>query len=125
VKNSMGECIFKNIASLSLAILCLPFSNASVERVFSIMNIVKNKLRNRMNVESLDAILNVKFSLQRLSMACHNFVITDKMLSLFNHSIYEESEKVTIDCDVFENFGDFIENFDDDDDDMPGLIHLQ
>jgi hypothetical protein len=40
-------------------LLCLPFSNAQVERAFSIMGIVKDKLRNKMPVSTLDAIMKV------------------------------------------------------------------
>lgn len=40
---------YKNIIQLVSAFLSVPFSNAAVERVFSIMNVVKNELRNRMH----------------------------------------------------------------------------
>lgn len=48
-KNADGEMRYKNIIQLVSAFLSVPFSNAAVERVFSIMNVVKNELRNRMH----------------------------------------------------------------------------
>ena len=40
-------------------ILIIPLSNASVERVFSRQNLVKNKLRNKMKLETLHFHLNI------------------------------------------------------------------
>jgi hypothetical protein len=54
-----GKRRYGNIFKLALKLLCLPFSNAQVERAFSIMNIVKDKLRNKMPVSTLDAIMKV------------------------------------------------------------------
>ncbi|XP_015377532.1 PREDICTED: uncharacterized protein LOC107171790 [Diuraphis noxia] len=43
-----AQCyIFKELANFSLTVLCLPWSNAAVERIFSQMNIVKSKARNK------------------------------------------------------------------------------
>ena len=39
---------FKDIAIFAISLLILPNSNAQVERLFSSMNIVKNKLGNKM-----------------------------------------------------------------------------
>lgn len=50
---------FKALASFVLKLLSLPWSNAEVERVFSQMNIVKSKLRNSMNIGTLNSILHI------------------------------------------------------------------
>ena len=42
--------------------LCAPFSNATLERFFSHMNIVKSEERNRLSSKSLNAILRVRMS---------------------------------------------------------------
>ncbi|XP_026679178.1 uncharacterized protein LOC108252387 isoform X1 [Diaphorina citri] len=63
IKNADGEMKYKNIVQLVIAFLTVPFSNAAVERVFSIMNVVKNKLRNRMHVNTCDSILRVRYRL--------------------------------------------------------------
>lgn len=45
-KNAGGKFIFKEVADFVLKLLLLPLSNAVVERVFSILNLVKTKIRN-------------------------------------------------------------------------------
>ncbi len=41
-----GEKDFKELSQFALSLLALSFSNAAVERVFSQMNLINNKLRN-------------------------------------------------------------------------------
>ena len=42
--------------------LCAPFSNASLERLFSQMNLIKTTLRNRLTNDSLNSILRINIS---------------------------------------------------------------
>ena len=42
--------------------LCAPVSNASLERLFSQMNIVKSNTRNRLKNDALNAVLRIKIS---------------------------------------------------------------
>lgn len=63
LKNSDGEKSFTDISEFALRILSLPLANASVERVFSIMNAVKTKARNRMQMSTLEAILRLRLHL--------------------------------------------------------------
>ncbi|KAK8372811.1 hypothetical protein O3P69_017374 [Scylla paramamosain] len=51
-QDASGERDFKEVGQFALSMLSLPISNASVERVFSQMNLIKNKLRNRMRPRS-------------------------------------------------------------------------
>lgn len=87
-KDSAGNLRFSNLCELVFALLSLPVSNASVERVFSVMNIVKNKLRNRLLVETVDSILCVRYGAFSSSNNLSNFKCTEKMFSLFTDSIY-------------------------------------
>jgi hypothetical protein len=66
-KDSADNPRFKNIANLAIALLTLPISNATVERAFSVYNVIKNKIRNMLSLEmvetnvwkkSLDAVKN-------------------------------------------------------------------
>jgi hypothetical protein len=43
--------------------LTLPISNAVVKRAFSIMNLTKTKLRNKMQTEMLNSLLTIKINL--------------------------------------------------------------
>lgn len=68
-----------------------PISNASVERVFSQMNKVKNKLKNRMQHTSLENTLHIRAYMQRHDICCHKFLPTEEMLAIFNQDIYSSS----------------------------------
>lgn len=81
IKDAGGAQRFGNISRLVLALLSLPFSNASVERAFSILAIVKDKLRNKMSVAMVEAIMHVRLT---LSVDCCDFKPTARMLKLFN-----------------------------------------
>lgn len=81
IKDAGGAQRFGNISKLVLALLSLPFSNASVERAFSILSIVKDKLRNKMSVAMVEAIMHVRLT---LSVDCCDFKPTVRMLKLFN-----------------------------------------
>ncbi|KAJ8890221.1 hypothetical protein PR048_009729, partial [Dryococelus australis] len=45
---------FKELCNLAIAVLSIPHSNGEVERVFSAMNIVKPKLRNRLGKKNIE-----------------------------------------------------------------------
>ena len=70
----------ENIPELSFSVLTLPHSNAEVERVFSQVNIVKNKLRNGMKINTLSAILRVRFVHCRVEKCCFSYNIPFSVL---------------------------------------------
>ncbi|EZA56051.1 hypothetical protein X777_03876 [Ooceraea biroi] len=70
-----------------LKLLSLPSSNAVVERVFSIMNIVKTNIRNRMLLITLDAILRIRLHFYANNTCCDGFQPTDSMLKDFNYKV--------------------------------------
>lgn len=80
-KNGTGENPFKELANFALELLIIPHSNAEVERLFSTMNIVKNKLRNRLQLPMLCAILSVKAGLNRYNMCCHSYEIPENIVA--------------------------------------------
>jgi hypothetical protein len=55
---------FKELFLFALKMLTHPHSNADVERVFSVMNTVKTKLRNCLHLRTLNAILNIKYGFE-------------------------------------------------------------
>lgn len=59
-KDSAGNNTFKELADFALEVLSLPWSNADVERVFSQLNLVKTKLRNRLITSTVNAVLRVR-----------------------------------------------------------------
>ena len=59
-KDASGIPHFKELAEFAISLLVSPHSHAEVERVFSQMNLVKNKVRNRMQSEMANAILAIR-----------------------------------------------------------------
>ncbi|CAD6204112.1 GSCOCG00009869001-RA-CDS, partial [Cotesia congregata] len=64
-KDATGTNPFQELSDFAFSILLLPYSNAEVERVFSAMNLVKTKLRNKMNSEMTNALLTIRAGLKR------------------------------------------------------------
>lgn len=77
-----GQTPFSELVSLAFSVLTLPHSNAEVERIFSQVNIVKNKLRNRLKTDTLSAILSVRFGLRRQHKCCFSYEVPGDILRL-------------------------------------------
>lgn len=60
LKNAAGLPKFKNLQIVIQFLLILPFSNASVERIFSNLNNIKTDTRNKLGRERLASILHTK-----------------------------------------------------------------
>jgi hypothetical protein len=84
-----GERKFGKLCDFVFAVLSLPISNASVERAFSVMGVVKSKLRNRLLIETTAAVLKIRYGLLRRGETCKNFEPPKRMYDLFDNSIYE------------------------------------
>jgi len=69
-----------------------PFSNAAVERVFSQMNIVKNNLRNKMGLKSLNAILSIRLDFKMFN----NLLYTKDILLNFVDMDYDVMANVAM-----------------------------
>lgn len=63
-RDAGGSQKFKELALFALKVLTVPISNAVVERLFSVMSCVKTKLRNRLQLLMLDALLRVRVHLK-------------------------------------------------------------
>ncbi|KAF0729851.1 Uncharacterized protein FWK35_00024491 [Aphis craccivora] len=70
--DASGSYPFAEISNLAMKILVLPWSNAEVKRLFSQMNLVKSKLRNKMGPKLLDAILSTRAGLNETWFAAQN-----------------------------------------------------
>lgn len=62
--NACGEYQFNLLPNFALKMILLPICNAVVERVFSIMNATKTKVRNRMSQHMLIALIRIKIHYQ-------------------------------------------------------------
>lgn len=86
-KDAGGNYAFKELSEFVLKILSLPSSNAMVERVFSIMNSVKTKSKNRIDPKMLDALLRIKCKLISTKNCCKTFTPSESMYNKFNSEI--------------------------------------
>ena len=86
-QNALGEFTYRSVSNGVLKILCLPVSNAEVERVFSQVNVVKDRKRSRMALELLESVLYIKFGLSRLGEKSKTF-IPPRSLCKFDSKIY-------------------------------------
>lgn len=92
IQNLNGERTYKDLANFALRALTLPTSNADIERIFSVMTIVKNKLRNRMLLPMLVAIIRIRVHLKVYGHCCPDYEPTRHMLDLFHSKMYEKIE---------------------------------
>lgn len=60
------------------SLLVLPMSNAEVERIFSQMNVVKNKTRNQLSLNMTNSILCLRSGLKRSGKCCHDYNLPKK-----------------------------------------------
>lgn len=79
-KDAAGVNPFKELANLALSILSLPWSNAACERIFSQMDLIKNKTRNRINSPMLTSILYIRSGLKRNKKCCNDFIFPDSVV---------------------------------------------
>ncbi|CAG4935112.1 unnamed protein product [Parnassius apollo] len=82
MKNAGGSLMFKELAEFSIRCLSLPLSNAVAERIFSVMGTIKTKLRNRMQLPMLIAILRIRTHMNIRGLCCNNFQQSNHMVSL-------------------------------------------
>lgn len=57
MKNELNEEMFPNLNKLIKGLMCLPHSSAAVERIFSQLNLIKSKSRNRLEVQTCNSII--------------------------------------------------------------------
>ncbi|CAH2095704.1 unnamed protein product [Euphydryas editha] len=69
-KDAAGNNSYQELGNLAKTILYLPDSNADVERVFSSMNIIQTKTRNKMGLKTMTSILHIRWGLKRLKESC-------------------------------------------------------
>lgn len=89
-----GEKPFENIANFALDILCYPHSNAECERLFSKCNLIKTDIRNKLECDTIDALL---LSSQATKKSCITFEPTTQMISRMNSAnLYKKSADLVL-----------------------------
>lgn len=100
-QNENNVPLFQNLARFVLNILSLPHSNADCERLFSKVNNIKTKLRNRLKTDTTEKILLAKQCVNE-NGNCTKFKATKCMLSKMNSTLYigkssiDETEEIVL-----------------------------
>lgn len=85
-----GEYPFKCVSEFILRTLSLPHSSADCERVFSKVNLIKTKMRNKLGLESMNGLLLSSQYMKETS--CIDFEPTKNMIDSMNLSMYEKED---------------------------------
>ena len=100
-RDAAGNNPFKHISSLAMNLLALPHSNADVERLFSQVNLVETKQRNKLHTNTVNSILLIRAGLKRVGKCCHDYDIPksvlDKIGTMAAYSSVSDSQTVGID----------------------------
>lgn len=72
VKNSKIQYVFQNLARFVLNILSLPHSNAACERLFSKVNLIKTKTRNRLVTDTINGTILASECVNNFNNGCVN-----------------------------------------------------
>ena len=85
---SVEAPLFPHLTKLVSILICLPTSNATIERLFNVMGVIKTKLRNCLAIPMVEGILATRYGLKRRTETCVNMTILPSMLAKFNTSMY-------------------------------------
>ncbi|CAH2088566.1 unnamed protein product [Euphydryas editha] len=87
------NCPYKNIFDVATKVMSIPHSNADIERVFSLMNVVKTKLRNSLHLKTTNAILLIRTRLIAANSNCHEYKLpTDVIKKIGSSEKYKLNE---------------------------------
>lgn len=101
ITTAVGAKAFEDLADFALRCLSVPLSNAVVERVFSVMNSVKTKPRNRLQILMLNSIMRCRMFLKTRGKCCIEFEPTQKMYGLHNtKNLYQEKKTENTDATI-------------------------
>lgn len=67
VTDGLGNSQFPTICDFMKILLCIPCSNVDVERIFSDLNNIKTKLRNKLHSSTVSSLLQCKHALKNTS----------------------------------------------------------
>ncbi|XP_034238072.1 zinc finger BED domain-containing protein 5-like [Thrips palmi] len=88
MKNGKNDPMFPELTKLANLVMILPHANAESERVFSVVTDVRTKKRNRLGIESLNAICVSRVSFRSKGIDCTSFKVTNDHLRRHNTTMY-------------------------------------
>jgi hypothetical protein len=84
-KNKKNECV-----RFIINLLCLPNSNACVERLLSAYKTIKTDKRNSLDLETIESLIRVKEYMSSDGVHANNIRITKEMMDKFNSRLYKD-----------------------------------
>ncbi|KAL0849463.1 hypothetical protein ABMA28_013746 [Loxostege sticticalis] len=87
INSGDGNLLYPVLTSFISALLSLPHSSASVERIFSAINLMKTKQRNKLCTETIAGLLHTKTLLR--NAPCFDLNVNLNMLKLMNKNMYK------------------------------------
>lgn len=84
--------MFPLLSIFVFTILSLPHSSANVERIFSHINLLKTKQRNRLSTESITGLLHTKRLMNDAN--CYDFEISSKITATVTKEYWYDPNKV-------------------------------
>jgi len=88
LKNGDNLEEFSTLNSFVSYVLTLPHSSASVERLFSSINLNKTKIRNRISTDTMTGILHSKNLLITQAQHCYEFNVSPDMVCKHSYKMY-------------------------------------
>lgn len=79
-KNAAGLPCYPNLTVAMSTLLSLPFSNASVERFFSQLNLTKTSQRSSLKNETVRGLMHAVYHLKKMSTSAHSMNIDEKLI---------------------------------------------
>lgn len=90
VRNFEDKFEFKNLCYLASLCMTLPHSNAETERIFSVVTDVKNKKRNKISSEALNAVCSIRLSNES---CCTHFSVNENHFNLMKkENLYKKND---------------------------------
>jgi len=83
--------VFSKLFKFVKAILSLLRSNATTERIFSNLNLIKTKLRNRLRIQSCSALLYAKEILNNTK--CYTWKPSQEVLKQFSRHTFTNNNE--------------------------------
>ncbi|XP_045485543.1 uncharacterized protein LOC123689456 [Pieris rapae] len=102
IRNSNGNLKYVYVSNFVKGLLCLPMSNAACERIFSKINLLKTKTRNRFTNKHVASILHVKQGISEHG-DCVSFQPTKEMIKQMTKAMYKESDQEEYDANTNTN----------------------
>jgi hypothetical protein len=98
MKNALDNLMFPNLTKVAQCVMCLPHSSASAERIFSQLNLIKTKTRNRLLIKTCASLLHAKDILRLSGENCFTWK-PPKIMHKYNiqHKNRESSDEEVAD----------------------------